>query len=323
VTSERGFALLAVMLALSLLTVVVLEFAFAMRLEASAAHSFKEERLAAHLAEAAVQQALVELASQAPIAAVGASGRLVFHRPAAGSTLPTALPVLERTRVPLGAGAFAYRISDEEGRLDLNLAPPEQVRRLLEALGADRQTRDTVVDSLEDWKDPDEGHRASGAESDDHYLRLPFPYRARNGRLQDVAELRQIRGVTAALYEGTTERPGLAALTTVHGRTTVNVNAAPPPVLAALGLADAAIADIVQSRVRAPYTVVPGQLGGRGFGVTSNTFRIEAEGWVTEGRKARIVAVVKRRSPQSSSAEADPLTALGLAILSWRMGEAR
>ena len=97
------------------------------------------------------------------------------------------------------------------------------------------------------------------------------------------------------------------------------VNAAPVPVLAALGLADAAIADIVQSRVRTPYAVVPGQLVGRGLGVTSNTFRIEAEGWVTEARKARIVAVVQRRSSEKS----DPLTALGLAILSWRMGNTR
>ena len=55
-TSERGFALLAVMLALSLLIVVVLEFAFAMRLEASAAHSFKEERLAR------AERALLEIA---------------------------------------------------------------------------------------------------------------------------------------------------------------------------------------------------------------------------------------------------------------------
>ena len=57
----------------------------------------------------------------------------------------------------------------------------------------------------------------------------------------------------------------------------------------------------------------------RGLGVTSNTFRIEAEGWVTEARKARIVAVVQRRSSEKS----DPLTALGLAILSWRMGNTR
>ena len=59
----------------------------------------------------------------------------------------------------------------------------------------------------------------------------------------------------------------------------------------------------------------------RGVGVTSNTFRIEGEGWVMEARKARIVAVVQRRSPSPSSAATDPLTALGLTILSWRMGE--
>jgi hypothetical protein len=78
-----------------------------------------------------------------------------------------------------------------------------------------------------------------------------------------------------------------------------------------------------RSSPRTPYTVVPGQHGGRGLGVTSNTFRIEAEGWVTEARKVRIVAVVQRRSPQPSSAETAPLTALGLAILSWRMGDTR
>ena len=100
--------------------------------------------------------------------------------------------------------------------------------------GADAQTRDVVVDSLEDWKDSDELRHANGAESDDHYLHLPVPYRARNSRLQDVAELRQIRGITPALYEGRGAQPGLAALTTVHGRTAVNINTAPAPVLAAL-----------------------------------------------------------------------------------------
>jgi general secretion pathway protein K len=320
---ERGFALLAVMLALTLLTVVVLEFAFAMRLEASASHSFKADRLASHLAEAALHQALLEVASGAPIAALEASGGLVFHRVVPGSTLPAPLPSLDRVKVPLGAGAFGYRITDEEGRLDLNLAPPDQVRRLLEALGVERQERDVVMDSLEDWKDADELHRANGAESDDYYLRLAVPYRARNGRLQDVAELRQIRGISPALYNGTPDRPGLAALTTVHGRTTVSINAAPAPVLAALGLPDAAIADILQARVRSPYTVVPERFGGRGLAVTSSTFRIEAEGWMTDDRKARIVAVVQRRAPQLSTPETDGLAALGLAVLSWRAGEAR
>ncbi|HKZ04040.1 MAG TPA: hypothetical protein VJU81_01095 [Methylomirabilota bacterium] len=322
-TNQRGFALLAVMLGLTLLSVIVLEFAFAMRLEAAAGHAFKEDRLAAHLAEGAVQQALVEIACAAPIVSMDQTGRLVFHRPVGGSSLLAALPVLERARTPLGAGAFAYRITDEEGRLDLNLATPERLRRLLTGLGADAQTRDVAVDSLEDWKDSDELRHANGAESDDYYLRLPVPYRARNRRLQDVAELRQIRGITPALYEGRGGQPGLAALTTVHGRTAVNINTAPPPVLAALGVPDASITHIVQSRARTPYGVVPAHLAGYGLSVSSTTFRVDAEGWVTEGRKTRVVAIVQRRNPQPTTSPADGLNALGLAILAWHMEASR
>jgi len=84
-TDQQGFALMAVLLGLTLLTVVVLEFTFAMRLEASAGHAFKQDRFAAHLAEAAVQRALLEIASGATVAA-DAKGRLTFYRTTPGST---------------------------------------------------------------------------------------------------------------------------------------------------------------------------------------------------------------------------------------------
>jgi general secretion pathway protein K len=322
-TRERGFALLGVMLVVALLTVVVLELAVAMRLEASAGRSFREDVAAAHLAEAAVQQALREVLSQAPIQAVDGSGALAFYRIVPGSTLPVRLPSLPRTRVPLGPGEFSYRLADEEARLNLNTASPDRVRRLLQALGLDRQARDVVVDSLQDWKDPDELPRANGAESEDYYLKLPVPYRARNGQMQDPAELLQIRGVTRALYRGEDGRPGLADLATVFGRETVNVNTAPAPVLAALGLSEAEISEIVQARARAPYTVVPGRFARRGLGVGSATFRVEAEGWVAGAPKARIVAIVERRTLRGAGAGPDDLAALGLDILSWRVGDAR
>lgn len=321
--SERGFALLGVMLVVALLTVVVLELAVAMRLEASAGRSFREELLASHLAEAAVQQALREVVSQAPIQAVDEAGALVFYRVVPGSTGPMRLPSLARDRVPLGSGEFSYRLTDEQARLNLNTASPARVGRLLQVLGLDHRARDVVVDSLQDWKDPDELPRVNGAESEDHYMKRPVPYHARNARLQDPAELLQIRGITRELYLGRDERPGLAALTTVFGRETVNLNTAPAPVLAALGLSDAEIRDVVQTRIRAPYSVVPGRFTGRGLGVGSATFRIEAEGWVTGAPKARIVAVVQRGTPSFASAAPDDLAALGLTVLSWRVGEDR
>ncbi len=60
-TNERGFALLGVMLVLALLGVVVGELSVSMRLEASMVRSYKENVLATHLAEAAIQQAIREI----------------------------------------------------------------------------------------------------------------------------------------------------------------------------------------------------------------------------------------------------------------------
>jgi general secretion pathway protein K len=320
---ERGFALLGVMLVVALLTVVVLELAVAMRLEASAGRSFREELLASHLAEAAVHQALREVASQAPIQAVNETGALVFYRIVPGSTLPMRLPSLSRERVPLGAGEFSYRLTDEEGRLNVNTASPARLGRLLQVLGLDHRARDVVVDSIQDWKDPDELPRANGAESEDYYMKQPVPYHARNARLQDPAELLQIRGITRELYRGRDDRPGLVALTTVFGREMVNLNTAPAPVLAALGLSAAEIADVLQTRIRTPYTVVPGRFSGRGLGVGSATFRIEAEGRVTGAPQAHIVVIVQRGTPSSAGGEPDDLAALGLTLLSWRAGAER
>jgi type II secretory pathway component PulK len=261
------------------------------------------------------------MASRAPIQAVDGDGTLGFFRVIPGSSLPRRLPALSRTRVPLGPGDFSYRITDEEGRLDLNRASPERMSRLLRTLGLDRPARDALVDALEDWKDADEMHRANGAESDDYYLRLPLPYRARNAPLQDTAELLQIRGVTRDLYRGRDGRPGLAEITTVFGRDLVNLNTATSPVLAALGLSDAEIQDAVSARARAPYTVVPARWSGRGLGVGSGTFRVEAEGRVDGARPARIVAVVGHRLTPVASSSPDALAALGLVLLSMRAGE--
>jgi general secretion pathway protein K len=340
--NQRGFALLAVMLVLALLGVVVTEFAFSMRLEASMVRSYKERLLAGYLAEAAVQQAMREVLGPGDVHGLDDDGDLIFYGSAAGvgQTQPTRLPSLPRVRVPLGAGEFSYRITDEESRINLNTAPSERVDRLLGTLGLDKQQRDVINDSLQDWKDADSLERPNGAESESYYLRLPLPYRARNGQMQDVRELLQIRGITREVFWGADGKPGLADLTTVVGRNTVNLNTAPVPVLKALGFSDAEISDVTQARVRNPYPSVAGRFAGRGLTVGSSTFRIEAEGLMAGEPRARVVAIVQRRAafqpgrpnrfgqptplPQQGNIQS-PLppassSDLGVVILSWRVG---
>ena len=307
-TRERGFVLLAVLLVLTLLAVVVTELAFSARLEASMVRSYRDGVLGRHLAEAVVQQAIREIATPAQVAALDESGQLVFYRALPGQTTPTALPALPRVRVALGPGEFSYRLADESARLAINIGGADRLGRLLEALGVDRTQRDIITDSLQDWRDADELHRLHGAESD-FYLALPVPYRARNGNIQDAAELLQIRGVTPELYAGAGDRPGLGELVTAAAMSTVNLNTASPLVLKALGLSDAEIADVVQTRVRAPYPSVPGRFAGRGLAVGSSVFRIEAEGRVAGAVRSRVGAVVQRGRRNAP---------LEVTILSWR-----
>ena len=289
---QRGFALLAVMLVVALLGVIVGEFAFAMRLEATMVKSYREEIVGRHLVEAAVQQAIREILTDSQAVGLADKDLITFFR------LPARpLPRLPRSEEPLGRGTFSYRITDEEARINLNTAPPDRIDRLLLVLGVDKQVRDVINDSLQDWKDPNDLARLNGAESD-YYLKLPVPYRARNGSLEDVAELLQIRGVTPEIYYGREREPGLAEFVTVHGAgqvNQVNINTASPTVLKALGLSDAEVSEIVQARSVAPYPSVPARFAGRGLTISTRTFRIEARGWVDGQLVGKVTAIVQRR----------------------------
>ncbi|PYM91548.1 MAG: hypothetical protein DME04_18230 [Candidatus Rokuibacteriota bacterium] len=300
---ERGFALVVVLLVLALVAVAGAEFAYSMRLEAAAVRAYKGTIIGNHLAEAALAQAVREIVSDAAYAVEEADGLLSFFTPDRVS-----LPRLPREKVALGGGQFSYRITDEEARLNVNTASPDRLDRLLQTLGLDKDVRDTIGDSIQDWRDPDDLYRVRGAESEDYYLKLPVPYRARNANLESVTELLQIKGVTPAIYNGTKDTPGLAAFVTVRSPGQVNINTASAQVLSALGLSTAEITEVVQSRRNAPYTSVPGQFGARNMSFTTKTFRIEAEAIVDERIAARLMAIVQKRL------DGDPPT---VTVLEW------
>jgi general secretion pathway protein K len=288
---ERGFALLAVLLVVALLGVVGAEFAYSMRLEASAARAYKEVVMASHLAEAGVAQAMRELAADSALVALDPKdGALVFY-----TRDGVAIPRLPRTNVPLGEGAFSYRISDEQSRINVNTAQPDLIDRLLLTLGLDKRQRDVVNDSIQDWRDRNEEHRLNGAESDDYYLTLAVPYRSRNANLESVAELLQIRGVTPELYNGSEGHPGLVDLVTVRTQGQININTATDPVLKALGLSEAEITELNQGRRNGAYSRVPARFSGRALAVSSQTFRIEADGLIDGRSRATVTVIVQKR----------------------------
>ena len=307
---ERGFALIAVLMVLAFVAIIGAEFAYSMRLEATAARVYKETLIATHLAEAGLEQAIRELAAEYAFVGLGddkdadtdAECPLTFY-----SRERLAIKRLPHRTVPLGAGQFSYCISDEQARLNLNTSPPDRVSRLLEALGVERQERDALVDALQDWRDPNEEHRLNGAESEDTYLKRPVPYRSKNANLDSLAELIQINGVTTTLLQGEDGRPGLAGLVTVKSPGQVNINTAPRAVLRALNISNAEITEIEQQRRLGPYGSNH-RFGGRGLTFTSQTFRIEAQGLMDGQVRARLTAIVQKRTDANGE---------GVAVLEW------
>jgi general secretion pathway protein K len=300
---RRGFALIAVLLVLAIVGVIGAEFAYSMRLEATSVRTYKDMLIAAHLAEAGVEQAVREIAGDVAFVATDDDGALTFY-----TRDRVALKRLPRVNVPLGGGQFTYRVTDEEARLNLNAATPDRVDRLLQALGIDKIERDVINDSLQDWRDANEEHRLNGAESDDTYLQLPLPYRSKNANLDSITELLQIKGVTPAIFYGSEGKPGLAAFVTAKSPGQVNLNTAPCVVLKALAFGEAECTAVDQARRQGPYPSVPGQFGGRGLATTTRTFRIEAEGIVGGEVRARLTAIVQRRADAANDS---------IAVLEW------
>src|SRR5881409_3578019 len=261
-----------------------------MRLEASAVRAYKNGIIGNHLAETGLEQAIREIVADTPFVVEEDDGLLTFYT---ADRRP--LPRLRRAKAELPGGRYSYRITDEEARLNINTSPPDRVDRLLQTLGLDKQVRDTIVDSIQDWRDPNEEHRLNGAESEDYYLKLPVPYRARNANLESVAELLQIRGVAPRLFYGDEGTPGLIDLVTVKTPGRVNINTASPAVLRAMGLADAEISEVLQNRQNGLYTDV-GRFSGHDLVATTQTFRVEAEGLIDDEPRARLTAVVRKRA---------------------------
>jgi type II secretory pathway component PulK len=301
-TSDAGVALIVVLLLLALLLAVVAEFAQAMRLEAVAATNFRSTLSETWLAEGGYQRAVAEILPDALSHELDVNGALAFRRARLGTPK---VPV--RVNLSLDPGRVSYRLTDESARLNLNRMNRDELDRLLQGAGVEKTDRDVIIDSVQDWRDPNEEHRLNGAESD-YYLALPVPYRSKNADFDSVDELLQVRGVTRELLYGQPGNPGLVEYLTVAGTGAINVNTASPEVLRARGFAAAEVDLIVGRRPFADPAEIPSALRRGSVTTRTDFFRIEAWASGVEPNGRVLTAVVQRQGATTAQIEAVPLS---------------
>lgn len=281
----RGFALIVVMTIIFVLAMLAGGFAYSMKVESRLAANAHNESELEWMGRSGVELARYVLDQSARLGArYTALNQIWAGGPGDGPETNSPLAGINLRAWPLGQGVISVEIVDLERKLNLNRIaslPPAQgggqalLSRALALMGVDAADAAVIVDSILDWRDPDDVPRLSGTESD-YYLTLDPPYYAKNGAIDDLSELLLVNGVTPEIYWGPrapahrnqlvnaprgrrargvspglmpTYPLGLVDLFTPLSSGAVNINTAPLPVLqVALGISDDLAANIIRAR---------------------------------------------------------------------------
>ena len=235
-TRRNGYALLAALWLLVALSVASLALSTLAHERRLAAANLVEHTQALSAAQAGVEQLRSRLARRLIGGAGLQVGSMAMMDPWHGVD-----SVLSDT-IALGEAHFRVIAHDAGTQLNLNRASEDELRRLFVALRIDAGDADRLAQCILDWRDPDDLHRARGAERD-AYLAAGVAVLPRNGPFQTLPELRSVLGMTPALYDRI--RPSLTLL----GSGQVNLNTADVPVLLALpGMTEEAVAVLFRYR---------------------------------------------------------------------------
>ena len=207
---ERGVALVLVLWAGALTSVIAAAFAFSVRTEVRLAGAAVDRVQAGALAAAGIERAILGLSNRSVAERWQGDGR--------------------RYEFELGGGRVQVVVHAETGRIDVNHASKDLLVGMLTAVGRARtdpqtteglssgQTADEqsgvdpghLADAIMDWRDTNDRRRLNGAEDPD-YRAAGLPYGAGDRRFLSVSELRQVKGMTPETFAG------LAPLATVYG----------------------------------------------------------------------------------------------------------
>lgn len=255
------------------LGVLALDFAQYMRDDAMAAVNVSETTAGYYIAIAGMNRALYELMEARES---GAESGLIgetffgsdpddqFHE--VNEFQPAIPPDGNWHDGAFGDGHYRVRIVDEGGRIAINAASEPVLRRVVTNIltgpaAAQGQTTketkaiQTIVDSILDWRDPDDLARLEGAERE-YYESLRPPYAPKNGFFEFPDELLFVRGVPPELVHGTDLMPGLGAVVSVYGRDEgINIRSVSAPVLQVLlGIDAETAAELIQVRTDDPLS---------------------------------------------------------------------
>lgn len=254
--NSEGMVLVLTLMVISIITAVVVEFAYGVYVSTSALHNWKTAQSLSIMAQSSVRMVAETIAKNNSLYSYTYPGQL---------DLPYSNP-LKNTEANL-----LLHIEDENAKFNLNslVYPNGRLNEsaylsfisLLKAL----DLKPEIADRVADWIDPDVEPRLQDSEE-----------KAKNGFLSSVDELLLIRGIDEKSYNT------LLPYVTIYGNGLININGAAVPVLMSLsdGINKEMAQRIVSYRESTPFERAEGIMKIAGFEIvgTSLMGRITVKG---------------------------------------------
>jgi len=197
-TRTRGIALIIVMIAIFVLSVMAAVFATSMKVESKLAANADHDQQLIWLGRSGVELARWVLSEQMtiPNEPYDALNQIWAGGPGGIGESNSPLVGISLDNFQVGDGSVSIKITDLERKANINMVRqfPAELQQVFTSMGVGADGMSVISDSILDWISPPGGSRPAGAESD-YYQTLDPPYYAKNAPMDDLSELLLIRGI--------------------------------------------------------------------------------------------------------------------------------
>jgi len=244
---DRGFVLIAVLLIISVLVTIILEFNYESRMKLHLSDNFHNASKALNYAEAGISIAIASLKQ---------NENILYDE--------KFIPLFSGgIQIPVESGFCTILVNDESGKINVNTLKAsgdkvvrhrvDQMLKLVDLLNYQYQEQSPVsyslIPAIIDWVDYDDEvtilpfikRENEGAENN-YYKDLIDPYKCKNAPFETLNELLLVKGVTTEIFHGRAGDKaqnigpvdGIEQYLTIYGAGKININEASPIVILSL-----------------------------------------------------------------------------------------
>ncbi|MBF0154237.1 MAG: general secretion pathway protein GspK [Magnetococcales bacterium] len=176
---NRGFALVAVLWVIVVLSLIMMAFSADTRIEVKLVYNTIEHTQMMAIADGGIEIAIYSLLNSNSKNRWSPNG--AFHE------------------VKMKKGYLRINVLDEGGKIDLNMASKELLQRFFSSLYADLEIPPSLADSIIEWRDKN-NLRQLNHDEDADYREAGLAYGAKHAPFESVEELRLVLGMTDEIY---------------------------------------------------------------------------------------------------------------------------